>query len=69
MATYANEKTGETIITNFIYVSYYNAEGELTRRTQIDKWTQDAEKWIDNDIESGYYAGFKKITQLLTEGK
>jgi len=60
MATYIHPN-GEKIVAKFAFVSYYDAQGELKRGTDLTKWTLNAEKWIDNDIKGGYYQGFIKV--------
>jgi len=35
--------------------------GGLQFAADISKWSDSAEKWIDNDIKDGYYQGFVKV--------
>jgi hypothetical protein len=59
MAIYKNN-LGDTIETSgSVYVK--TVDGIKFAPTDISNWTQNAEKWIDNDILAGYYAGFKKV--------
>jgi len=61
MAKYINDK-GDTIETNgSVYIK--TIEGISFVETDISKWSVNAEKWIDNDILAGYYAGFKKVEE------
>ena len=57
MARYENSN-GDTIETNG---SQYITTGTTERKCDISRWSDDAEKWIDNDIKDGYYQGFKKV--------
>lgn len=59
MAIYKHAN-GDTIKTSgTVYIK--TVDGIQFAPTDISKWTQNAEKWIDNDILAGYYAGFKKV--------
>lgn len=59
MAKYINNN-GDTIETNgTVYVK--TIDGISFVPTDISNWSSNAEKWIDNDIAAGYYAGFKKM--------
>ena len=59
MAMYLHPN-GDTIETNgTVYVK--TISGIAFAPTDISKWSDDAEKWIDNDIAAGYYSGFKKV--------
>lgn len=61
MAKYINDK-GDTIETNgSVYIK--TIQGISFVETDISKWSGNAEKWIDNDIVAGYYAGFKKVEE------
>jgi hypothetical protein len=62
MAKYinANNDTIETI--GSIYIK--TVDGIKFAPTDISKWSSNAEKWIDNDILAGYYAGFKKVEAI-----
>ena len=70
MTVYVNTN-GDTIETNgSVYIK--TIDGIIFTPTDISKWSNNAEKWIDNDIKAGYYDGFKKMTaetQLTKEGK
>jgi len=61
MAKYINNN-GDTIETNGS--TYVKTVGGIRFvATDISKWSSNAEKWIDNDILAGYYAGFKKVVE------
>jgi hypothetical protein len=61
MAKYINDK-GDTIQTNGS-VYFKTISGISFVGVDIHKWASNAEKWIDNDILAGYYAGFKKVKE------
>jgi len=52
---------GWVIITEGTIYSVINSLGGLERRCDISKWSDSAERWIDNDIKDGYYPGFVKV--------
>lgn len=60
MALYKNTN-GETIETVGTEYRLINSSGELKSKADISPWSNSAERWIDNDIQSGYYKGFKKV--------
>jgi len=60
MAKYINTK-GETLETSGTTYTIISASGNIQRTADISNWCSDAEQWIDNDIKSGFYAGFKKV--------
>jgi hypothetical protein len=62
MAKYINDK-GDTIETASHVYRIFDANGILVRSADVSKWGYQAEKWIDNDILSGYYKGFKKVEE------
>jgi hypothetical protein len=61
VATYINDN-GDTIETNNSVYSIFDVNKILIRFVDVSKWSSNAEKWIDNDIASGYYAGFRKVS-------
>jgi hypothetical protein len=59
MATYIHPN-GDSITTDgSVYTKTFS--GVTFAPTDISKWSSNAEKWIDNDIAAGYYAGFVKV--------
>jgi hypothetical protein len=64
MATYKNPN-GDQIITNgstyTFYENYFNHHMEKRASVDVSKWSNNAEKWIDNDIQNGYYSDYKKV--------
>lgn len=61
MAKYINDN-GDMIETNgSVYTKII--DGITFVSTDISKWSNNAEKWIDNDIAAGYYQGFKKVKE------
>ena len=60
MAIYIHDN-GDTIETSNNVYRIFDANKILIRFADISKWSSNAEKWIDNDIASGYYAGFRKV--------
>ena len=63
MAKYIHPN-GDTIETNG---SQYITTGTTERKCDISRWSDDAEKWIDNDIKAGYYEGFVKMKPVPNE--
>ena len=62
MAKYINTN-GETLETSGTRYTITSASGDIQRTADISNWCNDAEKWIDNDIKSGFYVGFKKAEE------
>jgi len=60
MARYEHAN-GEVIEATGTRYQVLNALGEVVRGADISRWADDAEKWIDNDLKDGYYAGFVKV--------
>ena len=52
---------GESIETNGTEYRWMDSSGEVITKADISPWSNNAERWIDNDIKSGYYKGFKKV--------
>jgi hypothetical protein len=58
MAKWVNPN-GDTITTNgSVYTITKNG---YSSHCDISKWNDSAEKWIRNDIKSGYYSDFKEL--------
>jgi hypothetical protein len=57
MAKWINAK-GDTITTSGSI--YTITKGGFSSNCDVSKWTDNAEKWIRNDIKSGYYSDFKE---------
>jgi hypothetical protein len=60
MARYINTNSGQTIETEGTRYTITSQNGDITRTADISNWTDNAEKWIDNDIKAGLYNGFIK---------
>lgn len=58
MARYENH-LGEAIETHGSVYIFYGIEG--SHETNVGKWCESAEEWIDRDIESGRRTGFRKV--------
>lgn len=55
MATWTHSN-GDTITTEG--ATYAVTRNGVTIRTSVERWTYNAEQWINNDIKAGYYTGF-----------
>ena len=58
MAQWINAK-GDTITTSGSI--YTITKSGFSSNCDVSKWTDNAEKWIRNDIKSGYYSDFKEV--------
>lgn len=52
---------GDSIETNG--ATYIVTINGAPRITNISKWSDNAEKWITNDLAEGFYSGFKKVEE------
>lgn len=52
---------GDTITTEG--TTYTVTQNGESRTVDVERWTQNAEVWMWNDIKDGYYQGFKPVTQ------
>jgi hypothetical protein len=62
MAKYTHPNGG-TITTNgsqYTVATTPDGHPNPARTVDVFRWNKSAEKWIDNDIASGYYEGFEK---------
>ena len=59
MAKYTHPN-GQTITTEGTRYTITSANGNVTQTADISNWTDNAEKWIDNDIKAGLYDGYTK---------
>ena len=59
MAKYTHPN-GQTITTEGTRYTITSANGNVTQTADISNWTDDAERWIDNDIKAGLYDGYIK---------
>lgn len=60
MATWRNAK-GDTITTSgSVYTITKNGHAS---RCDVSRWNDNAEKWIRNDIASGYYSDFTEVVE------
>jgi hypothetical protein len=58
MAQWKNAN-GDTITTNGTV--YTITKNGYSSNCDVSRWSNDAEKWIRNDIKSGYYSDFKEV--------
>ena len=61
MAKYIHAN-GQTIETEGTRYTITSENGNISRVADISNWTDNAEKWIDNDIKAGLYVGFSKVS-------
>jgi hypothetical protein len=61
MATWTHPN-GDTITTEG--TTYTVTQNGVSRTVDVERWTNNAERWMWNDIKEGYYMGFL----LKTEG-
>jgi hypothetical protein len=59
MAKYTHHN-GQTIQTEGTRYTITSANGNVTQTADLSNWTDNAEKWIDNDIKAGLYDGYTK---------
>ena len=60
MAKYINVN-GQTLETEGTRYTITSANGNISRVADLSNWTDNAERWIDNDIKAGLYEGYRKV--------
>jgi hypothetical protein len=62
MAKYIHT-SGQTLQTEGTRYTITSANGDISQVADLSNWTDNAERWIDNDIKAGLYDGYTKLEE------
>ena len=60
MTKWINKKGDTITVSGSVYTITKNGH---VSNCDVSRWSNDAEKWIRNDIKSGYYSDFREVKE------